>query len=238
MFYVGLGLIGVTAVGGYWYLRKTEKEPEFENVLRLVDKVDETNSVISQLLEADTSFLNNIQKIRKTLKDIPDTQVLNIILSTPGGQLFNVSRLLRILNSRKHGYRVFIRKFAMSAGTVIALGAKEIVMMKDDSFLGKIDPSSGKNSMVHILKSADEMKRTKAKLTFDDHMMICNAKDGENEMNDLLKDISLSPELREGIRQQLIFSAFPHEHKFDFDFCKELGLPVRLATEEEEKYFQ
>jgi ClpP class serine protease len=239
MIYVALLAASAGAASTYALMRKRTRKAKFENVLELVDEVDETKSILSQVVSADTTFLNNIQHIRERLNDIPDTDVLNVILSTPGGVLFNCSRLLRLLRRRKHGYRVFIRKYAMSAGTLLALGAKEIVMMADDSFLGKIDPAEGRDSrMVHVLRAEQSALQSKHKFSFNDHLAIARARDMENELEDILRCLELNPTLLLDVRQHLINSKYPHEHKFDLEFCRVVGLNVREPTKAEEKYFE
>ena len=230
---------GVVSVSTALYFNSSKpvKNTEF---LRLVDQIDETTSLFKQLITADKSFLNNIQKIRNDLKDIENSdEPLKIVMSTNGGALFNCSRLIRLLRSRGNGYTLYVRKYCMSAGTLIALGATEIIMLEEDSFLGKIDPqisiANTQESMVHIIKAG---KRTND-LKFTDLTKILKAEDAENEINEILNYLQLEPKLNEKIKNELIYSSYPHEHKFDFQYCKDvLGLPVRTPLTSELHYFE
>ncbi len=232
-------------VGKYYWNKKSA--PEFPNVLSLVDKVDEGKSVVSAIVYADKSFLNNMQKIRDELNAIPDDGPLKIIMTTNGGALFHCSRLLRLLRSRKHPYVVYVRKYCMSAGTLLALGAKEIVMLENDSFLGKVDPISGKIPIVHVLKAFEQIhqseksgtgkRKREPEITLADRIKLVNARDGMNEMNLFLAQVGLNSDLEQQIRDHFIMSDLPHEHKFDYAICQSMGLPVRLPTEDELQYF-
>lgn len=64
---------------------------------------------------------------------------LDLILHSPGGNLEAADSIVQYLRSQFNHIRVFIPHAAMSAATMIALAADEIVMGKH-SFLGPIDP--------------------------------------------------------------------------------------------------
>jgi len=65
---------------------------------------------------------------------------LDLILHTPGGNVAATESLVYYLKSLfGNDIRVFVPQIAMSAGTMISLAAKEIVMGKQSN-LGPIDP--------------------------------------------------------------------------------------------------
>lgn len=65
---------------------------------------------------------------------------LDLVLHTPGGELAATESLVDYLRSMFHGdIRVIVPQLAMSAGTMIACAAREIIMGKQSS-LGPIDP--------------------------------------------------------------------------------------------------
>lgn len=227
--------------------RRNKKQKYPQTILRLVDEVDETKSIVSSLFYADSSFLNNIQHVRERLADIPDDAPLKVVITTHGGALFHCSRLIRLLRRRQHPYIAYVRNVSMSAGTIICLGAKEIVMMEDHSYLGKIDPQLNQHAMVHVLKAKEQIetemnqngkRRIVNEVTFSNRILMLEAEETMNELEAILQELELSPELLKNVKESLIFSALPHEHKFDLTACKALGLPVRAPTEEELAYFE
>lgn len=68
---------------------------------------------------------------------------LDLILHTPGGDIAATESLVDYLNSIfGKNIRVIVPQISMSAGTMIALSAKEIIMGKQSN-LGPIDPQKG-----------------------------------------------------------------------------------------------
>lgn len=72
--------------------------------------------------------------------DSPQTTGVDFILHTPGGEINATEAIVNYIRSMcGNDYRVIVPQIAMSAGTMIACSAKEIVMGKQSS-LGPIDP--------------------------------------------------------------------------------------------------
>jgi hypothetical protein len=74
----------------------------------------------------------------EVFKDLPGPD-LDLILYTPGGSAEATDRIVRYIRSKFTHVRVFIPLTAMSAGTMLAMSADEIVMGKHSN-LGPIDP--------------------------------------------------------------------------------------------------
>lgn len=81
---------------------------------------------------------------------------LDLILHTPGGQMAAAESLVCYLKALfGKDIRVFVPQIAMSAGTMIALSSKEIVMGKQSN-LGPIDPQFGGVSCAGIIEEFKE----------------------------------------------------------------------------------
>lgn len=81
---------------------------------------------------------------------------LDLILHTPGGQIAAAESLVCYLKSLfNNDIRVFVPQMAMSAGTMIALASKEIIMGKQSN-LGPIDPQYGGISCAGIIEEFEE----------------------------------------------------------------------------------
>ncbi|MCA1814183.1 MAG: hypothetical protein LC624_09570 [Halobacteriales archaeon] len=67
---------------------------------------------------------------------------IDLVLHTPGGQYHASLQIARALRNHTARTRVFVPHVAMSGGTLIALGASEIVM-DPDAVMGAVDPQVG-----------------------------------------------------------------------------------------------
>ncbi|HYT14938.1 MAG TPA: hypothetical protein VEL80_00895 [Burkholderiales bacterium] len=80
----------------------------------------------------------DIQGFMEVLHGVKETS-LDLIIHSPGGSLAAADACVQYLRSKFHYIRVFVPHAAMSAATMLACAADEIVMGKH-SFLGPIDP--------------------------------------------------------------------------------------------------
>lgn len=84
---------------------------------------------------------------------------LDLILHTPGGGIAPTESLVIYLQKMfGKDIRVFVPQIAMSAGTMIALSAKEIVLGKQSN-LGPIDPQYGGMSCAGILEEFQQARK-------------------------------------------------------------------------------
>ena len=78
-----------------------------------------------------------------SIKGLDVNKGLDLILHTPGGNPTATEGIVKYLHSRfGDDIRVIVPQMAMSAGTMLACAAREIVMGKH-SCLGPIDPQYG-----------------------------------------------------------------------------------------------
>ncbi|MDP1727218.1 MAG: ATP-dependent Clp protease proteolytic subunit [Bacteroidota bacterium] len=97
------------------------------------------------------AFMVNIHKLDRT-------KGLDLILHTPGGDLAATESIVDYLNQMfKNDVRAIIPQISMSAGTMIALSCKEIIMGKQSN-LGPIDPQMGGVACQAVL---DEFEKAK-----------------------------------------------------------------------------
>lgn len=81
---------------------------------------------------------------------------LDLILHTPGGDIAATESIVSYLQQLFHGdIRAIVPQISMSAGTMIAMSCKEIIMGKQSS-LGPIDPQTGGVACQAVI---DEFKR-------------------------------------------------------------------------------
>lgn len=83
---------------------------------------------------------NDMNGFMNTVRGLDCSKSLDLILHTPGGSPMAAEAIVKYLRSKfGKDIRVIVPQLAMSAGTMIACSAKEIVMGKQSS-LGPIDP--------------------------------------------------------------------------------------------------
>lgn len=85
--------------------------------------------------------MNDVLYFRDLLRNIPENSNIDLLLHTDGGHIDAVEKLWNMIRDRTGDaiFRVIVPDRAKSAGTLLALGASQ-VMMSDSSDLGPIDP--------------------------------------------------------------------------------------------------
>src|SRR5436305_3521944 len=83
--------------------------------------------------------MDDAEKVLSAIRTTPREQPIDVILHTPGGLAIAALQIARALRAHPGRVTVFVPHFAMSGGTLVALGADEIVM-SEHAMLGPIDP--------------------------------------------------------------------------------------------------
>lgn len=101
---------------------------------------------------------NDKNAFMQTIYDLDKTKGLDLILHTPGGNTAATESIVHYLKSIfGNDIRAFIPQIAMSAGTMIALSCKEIVMGKQSN-IGPIDPQFGGMSCAAVIEEFETAK--------------------------------------------------------------------------------
>lgn len=94
-----------------------------------------------------------------TINKLDRTKGLDLLLHTPGGDIAATESLVDYLNAMYgNNIRVIVPQISMSAGTMIALSSKEIVMGKHSN-LGPIDPQIGGLACQAVLNEFEQAKQ-------------------------------------------------------------------------------
>ena len=142
-------------------------------------------------------------------------------------------KILKKLMKHPAGYTAYIRNECFSAGTIIALGAREIVMT-EDSYLGKIDPQIVQGTLdgsypAIVYSSLEEKYITSTNIKdYKISQQVLNYT--ESLLEPIFKD---NVTLKNIIRDEMIYSNFPHNKTFDFEACKKMGLNNRSPNPDE-----
>jgi hypothetical protein len=98
-----------------------------------------------------------------TINKLDRSKGLDLILHTPGGDLAATESLVDYLYAMfETDIRVIVPQLSMSAGTMIALASKEILLGKHSN-LGPIDPQMGGIACQAVLDEFEEAKKQVAK---------------------------------------------------------------------------
>jgi ClpP class serine protease len=167
-----------------------------------------------------------LRAVEMTDPDVP----LDLILHTPGGLVLASVQIARALAKHKAPVRVIVPHYAMSGGTLIALGADEIVM-SPNAVLGPVDPQLGEFPAASLLSVVEN----KPVAEIDDRTLVF-ADVGRKAMHqvrscvkDLLVQNSYTPETAENLSNLLSTGTWTHDYPITFEGARELGLRVSSA---------
>ena len=190
---------------------------------------------------------NDMVGFMNAVKDLKCGKGLDLILHTPGGSPVAAESIVKYLRSKfDNNIRVIVPHLAMSAGTMIACSAKEIIMGKQSS-LGPIDPQFLGIPAYNIKKEFEEAKQDLSKnatnfaywrILLDKYpaAYVKRAIDAIDLSDLLLKewlgsnmfDAEQDKEIINNIAQKLNEhdSSKAHARHFDIVFCKSIGLKI------------
>jgi ClpP class serine protease len=134
---------------------KTIERLQDERKSRVIAMIHRQETI--SLLGVPVSNFINIEDSEAVLRAIrltPPEQSIDLILHTPGGLVLAAEQIAKALVEHKGKVTVFVPHYAMSGGTLIALGADQIVM-DNNAVLGPVDPQIGDMPAASIVKLLD-----------------------------------------------------------------------------------
>ena len=197
-----------------------------------------------------TGFMN-------AMKGLDCSKGLDLILHTPGGNPTATEGIVKYLHSKfGTNIRVIIPQMAMSAGTMLACSASEIIMGKH-SCLGPIDPQYGGIPAYNIVtefreakadldnniasKTYWEMQLKKYPAAFF-YTVMDSIRLSSVLVTDWLTDYMFADEQNGAEKKKKISKIVnklnannkSHSRHFTYDFCKNLGLKVTALEDDQE----
>ena len=198
---------------------------------------------------------SDITGVMNSIKGLDCSKGLDLILHTPGGNPTATEGIVKYLHSKFNNVRVIIPQMAMSAGTMLACSASEIVMGKH-SCLGPIDPQYGGIPAYNIItefreaktdldnnaasKSYWDMQLKKYPASFFytvlDSIRLSSVLATEWLTNYMFADEENGTAKKKKIAKivaKLNANNKSHSRHFTFDFCKDLGLKVTALEDDQ-----
>jgi hypothetical protein len=214
--------------------RKIKNEPS-KGILYFIDS--NTDSEFTKCWSVvDKDYFENPIIFCHLIRQVPADVQIKLIISTNGGNLDGCSRIITELKSHEAGYIVYISNESYSAGTLLALGAKEIVMDKH-SYLSKIDSQITYNGHRYpsiSFCSIDEKHIDASNIEKYKQSKFCN-NFTLDVVNKALSEMSLDS--LDIIMENLFYSQTLHCKRFNYDECRKMNLPVRLPNPTEKCFF-
>ena len=181
--------------------------------------------------------VEDAESILRAIRSVPDGKPIDMIIHTPGGILFSAYQIAKALKEHKGKVTVFVPHYAMSGGTLIALGADKIVMDKD-AIIGPVDPQlvQGKNAMPAVALA--EIPKFKKWDKIDDStvVLIDQAKKSLQQLRNMVKSLladRTNPEALKRILKRLVGGHVTHDYPIFPDEAKQIGLPVSTGMPRE-----
>lgn len=170
--------------------------------------------------------LNDAEDVLEAIRRTPPKQPLELILHTPGGLVLPAVQIARAIKAHKGRTTVFVPHYAMSGGTLIALGADEIVL-NPHAVLGPIDPQIGGLPAASILRVAQQ----KSADATDDYTLVLAdlGRMAIDQLESVARELlagTVSPEAAATIARELSSGRWTHDYPIDAAEAREIGLNV------------
>jgi len=193
----------------------------------------------------------DINAFMETVYKLNRSKGFDLILHTPGGDISATEQIIKYLHSMFNGdIRAIIPQMAMSAGSMIAVSCKSIVMGKQ-SCLGPFDPQFNNLPCQSVLKEFDrainDVSRNPASLglwqtiisklnpTF---LTLCQQADelSKNLADYILSKKDYSDEVKERIKGVFVNNddSKVHSRHIDIQRCKDVGLNIEDLEDDPE----
>lgn len=180
--------------------------------------------------------MSDMEDILDAIRSTPKNKPIDLILHVTGGMVLSTTQIARALKAHPARTRVIIPYYAMSGGTLISLGADEIVMA-ENAILGPLDPQllTFKGPIpVNTLKDVVKKKGLKAD---DETLMLASVgKQATQQIQDVIIDLlkdKVRTDKAKKIANFLTTGGKTHDYPISPEEAKKLGLPVKVGVRPE-----
>jgi ClpP class serine protease len=170
-----------------------------------------------------------IRAIEMTGEKVP----ISMVLHTPGGLVLAAEQIAAALADHPAPVTVYVPHYAMSGGTLIALGADRIVM-SPSAVLGPVDPQIGELPAASIIAAVQQKNVNEVK---DRTLILADigrkAQQQVEQFVERLLTPRLAPDQARDLAHTLSEGRWTHDFPIDADHATELGLPVSTDLPDE-----
>lgn len=176
--------------------------------------------------------IDDAEAILRAIRLTPAEKAINLIVHTPGGLVLAASQIAHAIESHKGKVTVFVRHYAMSGGTLIALAGDEIVM-DPNAVLGPVDPQIDELPAASIIRAVE----LKTPQKVDDQTLILAdiSTKAINQIDSLVTGLlkkRLPKEKAEAVAALISTGQFTHDFPITVERAKSVGLPVSMNMPE------
>lgn len=181
----------------------------------------------ASMINQDT--LSKIQKALLRFKGKP----FDLILHTPGGEIFSAELISKILSSYTSEVRALIPSFSMSGGTLLAMSCNKIYM-GNGAVLGCTDPQLGSLFKFGSAKAWKYIKDFKGKKADDQTISFAlmgeqYTKSIKEHLNRVIK-LQMTPENKSRLVEFLTNGEVEHAYHIDQTLLGSFGVPVQTIN--------
>ncbi|MFL5842280.1 MAG: SDH family Clp fold serine proteinase [Thermoleophilaceae bacterium] len=177
--------------------------------------------------------IDDAESVLRAIRETPSGREIEIILHTPGGLVLAAEQIARALARHDAKVTAVIPHYAMSGGTLIALGADEIVL-DPHAALGPVDPQLGQFPAASLIAVSERPGE------HDDQTLLL-ADVGRKAIAQLegftrrLLERNMPPERAHESAHLLSAGTWTHDHPLQAEELHILGLPIRVGLPAEER---
>jgi ClpP class serine protease len=177
--------------------------------------------------------IDDAQSVLRAIRESPPGRDIEIVLHTPGGLVLAASQIAKALADHDGKVIAMVPHYAMSGGTLIALGADEIVV-DHHATLGPIDPQLGQYPAASLV----EVARQPGDHDDETLLMADVGRKALRQMSVLaerLLERHMDPDRARDAGHLLSSGVWTHDHPLMAAELQQLGLPVRVGVPREER---
>ena len=177
--------------------------------------------------------VDDAEGVLQAIRETPPGRAIEIILHTPGGLVLAATQIAQALADHDGKVTAVVPHYAMSGGTLIALGADEIILDRHAA-LGPIDPQLGHWPAASIVAAVDRPGQHQ-----DDTLILADvARKALRQVDELATRLltrHLPVEKAREVAIALSTGQWTHDHPLLAHELEPLGLPIRLGVPPEER---
>jgi ClpP class serine protease len=177
--------------------------------------------------------IDDAESILRAIRETPEDRPIEIVLHTPGGLVLAATQIAEALADHPADVAAVVPHYAMSGGTMIALGADRIVM-DEHAALGPVDPQLGQYPAASIL-AAVELPGSHRDETLIMADMAGKAITQVETLVTRLVERHLEPARARDVAHLLATGVWTHDRPLRAAELQQLGLPVEIGVGDEER---